>query len=258
LTTEIKGYIVSLDPAKLHDFSALSVLRVTRTGAETFNKYKLISLERQRRQPYDVTAAWFKKAFMNPMLQAGGVTFQPIPLIDIGGVGEPTADIIKKMGVRVRGVRYTGGDGFKIEGRNVNVSKVLMVSTFLGVVDGDRFTMPPMASFEGLFKAELRDFRGELGRLGRIHFEASEGKNDDLICSVAQSVYFAEQFIKPKRVFKAPTVVAFDSNDFEYPGGAVGAFLNSPLGRAQGSFIMGRHFNRAAFEVDEAEARRQE
>jgi len=107
--------------------------------------YKLIALERQRRQPYEITAAWFKKAFLNPMLREG-VTFQPIPLIDIGGVGEPTADIIKRMGVRVRGVRYTGGDGFKVEGKNVNVSKVLMVSTFLGISEGGRFALETLST----------------------------------------------------------------------------------------------------------------
>ena len=205
----IKGYIISLDPAKLHDYSALSIIRVSRSDSEQYNRYKLISLERQRRQPYDVTAAWFVKAFQNPLWRKD-VTFQPIPLIDIGGVGEPTADIIRRLKVRVRGIRYTGGDGFKIDGRNVNVSKVLMVSIFLGIVDGDRFSMPPTASFEGLFKAELRTFRGELGKLGRIKFEAEEGENDDLVMSVCQSCYFGEQFIKPPRKpFKVPELAAW-------------------------------------------------
>lgn len=208
MTIDIKGYIVSLDPAKLHDFSALSAIMVTRETGMEYNNYKLIALERQRRQPYDVTAAWFKKAFLNPMLRQN-VTFQPIPLIDIGGVGEPTADIIKKLGVRVRGVRYTGGDGYKIEGRNVNVSKVLMVSAFLGMADGGRFTMPFKASFEELFKSELRDFRGELGKLGRVRFEAEEGSHDDLIMSVIQACWFAETFITRKKTFIAPPLASF-------------------------------------------------
>ena len=208
---------MSLDPAKLHDFSALSVIRVTREQNEEYNKYKLLSLERQRRQPYDVTAAWFVKAFRNPIWH-NDVTFKPIPLIDIGGVGEPTADIIKKLGVRVRGIRYTGGDGFKVDGRNVNVSKVLMVSTFLGIVDGGRFSMPPKASFEGLFKGELRTFRGELGNLGRIKFEAEEGKNDDLIMTVCQSCYMGEQFVRPPRKpFKVPEVFTCQVGGDEEP-----------------------------------------
>jgi hypothetical protein len=57
-------------------------------------------------------------------------------LIDIGGVGEAEADIIKRMVFQVRSVRYAGSDGFKVEGRNVNVSKTLMVSTFLGISEG--------------------------------------------------------------------------------------------------------------------------
>ena len=206
MTTNIKGYIVSLDPAKLHDYSALSVLKVTREAGEAYNNYHLIALERQRRQSYEVTAAWFVKAFKNPMLRQG-VTFQPIPLIDIGGVGEPCSDIIMRIGVQVRGVRYTGGDGFKVEGRNVNVSKALMVSSFLGISEGGRFTMPSRASFEGLFKGELRDFRGEISKLGRMRFEAEDGSHDDLVMSVCQAVWFGETFIRPKRrlSFKAPS-----------------------------------------------------
>ena len=211
-TNNIKGYIVSLDPAKLHDYSALSVLKVSREPGNSYNQYHLIALERQRRQPYELTSAWFVKAFKNPILRSSDCTFEPIPLIDIGGVGEPTADIIKRMGVQVRGVRYTGGDGFKIDGRNVNVSKALMVSNFLGISEGGRFTMPSRASFEGLFKSELRDFRGELGKLGRIRFEAEEGSHDDLVMSVCQAVWFGEQFIKPKRVSRAPSQAVAYSN----------------------------------------------
>lgn len=207
----IKSYIVSLDPAKLHDFSALSVLEISREAREAYNKYRLIALERQRRQPYEVTSAWFVKAFKNPVLRQG-VTFPPIPLIDIGGVGEPTADIIKRMGVQVRGVRYTTGDGFKVEGRNVNVSKVLMVSTFLGIAEGGRFSMPSRVSFEGLFKSELRDFRGEISKLGRMRFEAEEGSHDDLIMSVIQATWFAEQFVKPRCSFKPPERAVSFSN----------------------------------------------
>jgi hypothetical protein len=226
LTTKINGYIVFLDPAKLHDFSALSVLKVTRDSHEVYNNYRLIALERQRRQPHEATAAWFVKAFKNPMLHRD-VTFFPISLIDIGGVGEPTADIIKRMGVKVQGVRYTGSDGYRIEGRTVNVSKSLMVSSFLGTSEGGRFTMLGKASFEGLFKSELKDFRGEISKLGRMKFEAEEGSHDDLVMSVCQGVWFGETFIKPKhRSFKAPfKAVCFGNPDLETANSSLGPIV---------------------------------
>jgi len=71
LISNIKGYIVYLALAKLHDYNALSVLRMTRDAGEAYNNYMLIALERQRLQPYEVTAAWFVKAFKNPMLRQG-------------------------------------------------------------------------------------------------------------------------------------------------------------------------------------------
>lgn len=214
-TNNIYGYILSLDPAKLYDYSAVALLRVVRESGSRYNQYKLISLERQRRQPYEVTASWYVKAFRNPFLRKD-VTFAPIPILDIGGVGEPTADIIKKMGVKVRGVRYTGGDGYSIKGRNVNVSKVLMVSAFLGIAEGGRFAMPTKASFSELFKSELRDFRGEMSKAGAVRFEAEEGCHDDLVMSVAQAIWFAETFIKPRSQEKAPTqAVAYPNSDLE-------------------------------------------
>jgi hypothetical protein len=198
-----------LDPGKLIDFNGLAVIRVTRQAGEQYNQYKLISLERQRRESYEVTAAWAKTAFMNPLLRGDSVTFKPIFVIDAGGVGEPLADTLRRLGISPIRLKYTGADGFNAKGRTITVSKVLMVSVFMGINLGGRFSMPPRASFEGLFKSELRDFRGEMGRLDHIRFSAEEGKHDDLVMAVIQGCWFGEMFIKPKRAFKVPAVASF-------------------------------------------------
>jgi len=71
--------------------------------------------------------------------------------------------------------------------------------------------------------SELRDFRGELGKLGRIRFEAEEGSHDDLVMSVCQAVWFGEQFIKPKRVSRAPSqAVAYSSPLLEAANSSLG------------------------------------
>jgi len=208
----MRCYIVTLDPGKLIDFNGLAVIRVTRETGEQYNQYKLISLERQRRESYEFTASWARKAFMNPLLRGEGVTFKPIFVIDAGGVGEPLADTLHRLGISPIRLKYTGGDGFNVKGKTITVSKVLMVSVFMGLNLGGRFSMPPRASFEGLFKSELRDFRREMGRLDHIRFAAEEGKHDDLVLAVIQGCWFAEQFIKPRRsFFKVPEVAAFEN-----------------------------------------------
>ncbi|MGV8125843.1 MAG: hypothetical protein ACP5PV_01355 [Methanothrix sp.] len=83
-----------------------------------------------------------------------------------------------------------------------------MVKTFLALWDSKRFSMPSRASFATIFSSELRSFRGEISKMGKLRFEAAEGEHDDLIFSVCQACWWAEEFIKPKRTFRVPSRAA--------------------------------------------------
>jgi hypothetical protein len=63
------------------------------------------------------------------------------------------------------------------------------------------------ASFFEMFRSELKDFRGGVNKLRQdTHYEGLVGKHDDLILSVAQSIWFSEQFIRPpEKSFEVPT-----------------------------------------------------
>lgn len=207
----MKGYLISLDPAQLRDWSALSAIEVSREQGEQFNRYRLVSLERKQRQPYDLIAGWAKVAYENPAFR-NAVTFPPIFVMD--GTNERTLkDLLRRAGVPARGIVYTAGEGWSREGLDFHASKVLMVKTFLALWDSKRFSMPAKASFASIFSGELRSFRGEISKMGKLRFEASEGEHDDLIFSVCQACWFAETFIKPKKSFKAPTIAICYGND---------------------------------------------
>jgi hypothetical protein len=197
----MRGYIISLDPAQLRDWSALSAIEISREPGEQYNRYKLVSLERRQRQPYDLIAGWAKVAYQNPAFR-DGTSFLPIFVMD--GTNERTLkDLLRRAGVPARGIVYTSGEGWSREGRDYHASKVLMVKTFLALWDSKRFTMPSKASFAGIFSSELRAFRGEISKMGKLRFEAAEGEHDDLIFSVCQACWFAEELVKPKRSFCA-------------------------------------------------------
>lgn len=228
---DLKGYILSLDPAQVQDYAALSVLEVSRTGDQKRNIYKILALDRRQNLPYPEITAWSLKAYLNPRFRKD-VTFQPVFVVDAGGVGRAVEDELHGAGIPARGITLTPGEKWSHEGKDLHCSKALLIGKFLGAWDQGRVLISSKASFFNPFKRELRAFRGEVNKLGRAKFEAEDGEYDDLIMSIAQAVWLGEQFIKPKKPFVVPPVAAFSSNDFENPGGAVGELLNSAWGRS--------------------------
>jgi len=185
-----KFYIISLDPAQLHDFSALSVLERTDTT------YRIVSLKHKQHLPYTEIVAWAKKVFSNPMFEKD-VTSPPVFILDIGGVGMAIKDMLTAAEVKTIGIQYTGGETVSRVGDNYHVTKSFIVGKFLAAWDEGRVLMPASASFLDMFQNELRAFRGEMSAQGRARFEAEQGEHDDLVMCVAQAVWWGEQRVEP-------------------------------------------------------------
>ncbi|MGV8125844.1 MAG: hypothetical protein ACP5PV_01360 [Methanothrix sp.] len=116
----MRGYIISLDPAQLRDWSALSAIEIFREPGEPYNRYRLVSLERKQREPYDRIAGWAKVAFQNPVFREA-VTIPPVFVMD--GTNERTLkDLLRRAGVPARGIVYTGGEGWSREGMDYHAS----------------------------------------------------------------------------------------------------------------------------------------
>jgi hypothetical protein len=189
-----KFFIISLDPAQIHDFSALAVLEKD-TAAHT---YKIVSLSRRQHQPYTEIVEWANKVYLNPRFRED-VAYPPVFLLDVGGVGVAIRDMLKAAGVRVTGIQLTGGEAENRTGiATYNVSKSIVVGRFLRAWDEGRVLMPAKASFLNLFHNELRAFKGAMSAVGRVRFEAEQGENDDLVMSVAQAVWWGEVPNQPK------------------------------------------------------------
>lgn len=168
-----KSYIVSMDPAQLHDYSALAVLEKTDTT------YRILSLKHKQHLPYTEIVEWAKKVFLNPKFSKD-VTSPPVFVLDIGGVGMAIKDMMTAAKVETVGIQYTGGAAVSKEGDNWHVSKSFIVGKFLAAWDESRVLMPSGASFLDMFQGELRAFRGEMSAQGRAKFEAEQGEHDDL------------------------------------------------------------------------------
>lgn len=178
-------YIISLDPAQLNDYSALSVIEAKDT------KYRLEWLRRKQGLPYTEIVNWSKKVFLNPLFRKD-VTYPPVFVLDIGGVGKALQDMLTAAGVSTTGIQYTGGATVTRESGNYHVSKSFIVGKFLAAWDEGRVQMPAGASFLDMFQTELKAFRGEMTSQGRAKFEAEQGEHDDLVMCVAQAVWWCE------------------------------------------------------------------
>jgi len=184
-----KNYIISLDPAQLHDYSALTVLEVSRV--EKKKVYRLVSLNRKQHLPYTEIVAWAKRVYLNPKFRRD-ISFLPFFVLDVGGVGMALRDMLAAEGVEIIGIQLTGGDSESRMGNICHVSKSHLVGKFLAAWDEGRVLMPSTASFLSPFQKELRAFRGEMSSRGRVRFEAEQGEHDDLVLSVAQAVWWGE------------------------------------------------------------------
>ena len=182
----MKSYIISMDPAQLHDFSALAVME------KTDATYRILSLKHKQHLPYTEIVEWAKKVFLNPKFSKD-VTSPPVFVLDIGGVGMAIKDMMTAAKVETVGIQYTGGAAVSREGDNWHVSKSFIVGKFLAAWDEGRVLMPSGASFLDMFQGELRAFRGEMSAQGRAKFEAEQGEHDDLVMSVAQGIWYGEQ-----------------------------------------------------------------
>ena len=185
-----KFYIISLDPAQLHDYSALAVIE------KEGGIYRIVSLSRKQRLPYTEIVAWAQKVYLNPKFRED-VAHPPFFLLDVGGVGRAIADMLTAAKVPVTGIQLTGGEAETKEGNTHYVSKSLLIGRFLRAWDEGRVKMPAAASFLDLFNSELRAFKGEMSSQGRVRFEAEQGEHDDLVLAVAQAVWWGETRPKP-------------------------------------------------------------
>ena len=181
-----KSYIISMDPAQLHDYTALAVLEKEDTT------YRILSLKHKQHLPYTEIVTWAKKVFLNPKFSKD-VTSPPVFVLDIGGVGMAIKDMMTATKVKTVGIQYTGGATVSQVGGDWHVTKSFIVGKFLAAWDEGRVLMPSGASFLDMFQSELRAFRGEMSSNGRAKFEAAQGEHDDLVMSVAQAVWWCEK-----------------------------------------------------------------
>jgi len=200
------GFILSLDPAQIRDWSALSATEVIWNNSDRSFHYQLRNIERRQSLPYPEIVDWTIKAFRTKAFREG--SFGPILTLDTTGVGVAIKDMIRKGGLRPISITITSGNSHTHTGLEHNVGKLRLVSKFLSVFDAGKFLIPSIKApaFIELQK-ELRAFRADMSAKGYARFEAEQGEHDDMVLSIAMSVWLCEDVIKgpPPPVPTEPT-----------------------------------------------------
>lgn len=189
-------WVISLDPAQLFDYSALTVMECV--PEKDGNIYHLRSLKRRQKLPYPEIVQWAAHVYRNPKFQRAEGVSPPTLMIDVGGVGRALYDMLRADGLECIAIQYTGGgDTMSFTNGAHCIGKSALVGKFLAAWDDGRVQVPANASFRDLLVDELKAFRGHMSSQGRARFEAEQGEHDDMIMSIAQAVWWCETRPKP-------------------------------------------------------------
>lgn len=177
-------YIIGIDLAKLHDYTAVTVLDVALPN----DKYGVTNVYRY---PIGLEYARVADHIMEQALGApyvGDVTL----VVDATGLGGPVLEQFRARMSPIIGISITGGSNTSRQGQDIRVPKVDLVSTLLALSENRRISFAAKAQHLDALLQELMAFQGRLGDSGHTRYEG-RGAHDDMVMSLAMAVWYAER-----------------------------------------------------------------
>ncbi len=201
---EVKRYLIGCDLAKSLDFTSFAVIEmVYETKIKGF-VYHLRALDRIKGVDYPKITELII-ATLQRLQQEPGTTDGPHICMDASGLGAPIRDYLLQSGV-INGliglypVVFTGGEAARFDKVtfNYNISKSLIISNFLSLMQRGRFDYSPGLDALPLLQQEIASFKYHLTASGHTGFDAEVGAHDDLICAICIPLIIGEwQFPVP-------------------------------------------------------------
>lgn len=188
-----KRYLLGCDLAKSLDYTSFAVIEMAKDPKLGDYVYHLRGLDRIKGVEYPkitelIITTVAKLSWECKRTGAGG----PHLCMDASGLGAPIKDYLRQAGVFIGGkqifpVVFTGGESarFDVKSHNYNISKSLIISNFLSLMQHRRFDFAPGLEALPLLEKEIGSFKYHLTASGHTGFDAESGAHDDLICAVA-------------------------------------------------------------------------
>ena len=145
--------------------------------------------------PYGDVVERVANLLSKPQLQADATKNQGACelVVDAGGVGRGTADMLEAAGLKPIRATLHGGRETNVKGPNkFNASKEEAIALLDARLNHNRFplTFSKHLAHGEAFKQEVADFRRTVSGAGRMQYEAASGKHDDMISAVALAVWW--------------------------------------------------------------------
>ena len=207
-----RRFLLGCDLAKSLDFTSFAVIEMVYVPKMGDYLYHLIGLDRVRGVEYPKIVDTIKAAVEKLEREGQWTTTDgPILCMDASGLGAPIKDYLKQNHTfniaarRLYPVVFTGGEAarFDLVTHNYNISKTLIISNFLSLMQHKRFDYAPDLQALPLLEEEIANFKYHLTPSGHTTMDATVGKHDDLICAICIPLIIGEwryrRGITPKR-----------------------------------------------------------
>lgn len=203
----IRRYMLGVDLAKSLDYTSFAVVEmVWRSEIQDF-VYHLKALDRIRGVDYpkitDMILATAKRLEEEGRRNIATLTSDgPHLCMDASGLGAPIKDYLKQTGWfgggsygrKIYPVVFTGGEAARLDPvtHNYNISKSIIISNFLSLMQHRRFDYAPDLETLPLLEKEIASFKYHLTPSGHTGFDAEQGAHDDLICATCIPLIIGE------------------------------------------------------------------
>ncbi|MBR0796116.1 hypothetical protein JQ615_12020 [Bradyrhizobium jicamae] len=118
---------------------------------------------------------------------------KPKLVIDETGVGRPVGDMFDAAGLAPHRITITAGLEATNHGMSQHVPKVLLISNLEARSHSGELRIAAAANDAAALKDELKDFKRKISEAGRTTYAARVGAHDDLVLSVAITLWMATQ-----------------------------------------------------------------
>jgi len=203
----IRRYLLGCDLAKSLDYTSFAVIEMVWSPEIQDFIYHLKALDRIRGVDYpvitDTIIATVKRLDLEGRRDVAALTSDgPHLCMDASGLGAPIRDYLKQShvfgggmyGKKLYPVVFTGGEAARLDPvtHNFNISKSLIISNFLSLMQHRRFDYAPDLEALPLLEKEIASFKYHLTASGHTGFDAEQGAHDDLICATCIPLIIGE------------------------------------------------------------------
>jgi len=204
-----RRFLLGCDLAKSLDYTSLAVIEMAYDPKVEDYLYHLVGLDRIRGVDYPSIVDLIGKT-ADKLEQEGRWTTTDGPhlCMDASGLGAPVRDYLKQNHTfnqaarRLWPVVFTGGEAARFDPKthNYNISKTLIISNFLSLMQHKRFDYAPDLQALPLLEKEIASFKYHLTPSGHTGFDAESGAHDDLICATCIPLIIGEWRFRRGRV----------------------------------------------------------